>query len=155
MHSLCALPRASTATNMQHESPGCARRPLASATIESRNQALRVASTASGTSMGGVVELLRAQMDVFAPVVLYDHVAAFGAWALLYVIEVIIIVSVLNKYPDDAQKAVRVPHASPRAAAAVCMCMLCNRHISLRHHHSLGACRCLKCHTYRLATSAV
>lgn len=83
-------------------------------------QALRVASSASSASLDGIFELLRAQMDVFAPVVLYDHVAAVGAWALLYVIEVIVIVSVLNKYPDDAQKAVRVP--VPACSVAVFAC---------------------------------
>ncbi|WIA21123.1 hypothetical protein OEZ85_005438 [Tetradesmus obliquus] len=47
------------------------------------------------------------QSGQFAPLFVWDHVAAVGMWAAIYIIEVFAILSVLKRYPDDAQKAAR------------------------------------------------
>ncbi|KAF8056873.1 ddmC [Scenedesmus sp. PABB004] len=50
---------------------------------------------------------VRANLEQFAPLFVWDHVAALGFWVLLYAIEVGAIISVLKANPDDAQAAVR------------------------------------------------
>lgn len=65
------------------------------------------AFTIAAESGPGVMDALPGALPEFAPLFVWDHVAAVGAWVLLYAVEAIAILSVLNQYPDDSKKADR------------------------------------------------
>ncbi|KAF6263226.1 hypothetical protein COO60DRAFT_1267627 [Scenedesmus sp. NREL 46B-D3] len=78
----------------------------AGAACEAAHVGLEAMSLASQGS-DGWLQAVQQNLGQFAPLFVWDHVAAVGMWALIYIIEVFAILSVLQRYPDDAQKAAR------------------------------------------------
>lgn len=78
----------------------------AGAVVETTHVLFKAFTIAAATGPQ-VIDALPGALPEFAPLFVWDHVAAVGAWLLLYVVEAVAILSVLNQYKDDERKAVR------------------------------------------------
>ena len=79
----------------------------AGAAVEATHVLFKALSIAVATGPQ-VLDALPGALPDFAPLMVWDHAVAVGAWVLLYVAEAVAILSVLNQCGGDAAKAVRL-----------------------------------------------